>query len=97
LWGAWRATDCLAENAQSMTIAYHLNAILQYNTPLLRGEPGEQRAVLWIRNDFFGSDPGSGSDFSESSGSDPGSGSFTVFKNNLDINFTFLGIVSPYC
>ncbi len=46
---------------------------------------------------FFGSDPGSGSDFSVSSGSDPGSGSFTVFKNNLGINFTFVGIVSPYC
>ncbi len=42
---------------------------------------------------FFGSDPGS--DFSESSGSGSysGSGSFTVFKNNLDINFTFVGIV----
>jgi hypothetical protein len=26
---------------------------------------------------FFGSDPGSGSDFSESSGSDPGSGSYS--------------------
>jgi hypothetical protein len=45
---------------------------------------------------FFGSDPGSGYDFSDSSGSDPGSesysgsGSFTVFKNNLDINFTFI-------
>jgi hypothetical protein len=56
------------------------NQSIYYNpfikTPPLPRRPARKRPpppVLWIRNDFFGSDPGS--DFSESSGSDPGSGS----------------------